>query len=96
MRLYVGKNIENELCFESIEEAKSYLKDNKTSDNAEVVIAEGRYFFKDTLRFDRDDVSATYRAEGKVYFDGGVIIDNNAVKKVSDKNVLERVIEEKA
>lgn len=96
MKIYIGKNIENEICFNNIDEAKNYLKTNVVNEDVEVIISEGRYLFEDTLRFDNEDIPATYKAEGKVYFDGGIIIDNNKVKKVSDEKILERIIEEKA
>ena len=72
MKIYVGKNIKDELCFKTIEDAKNYIKANKTDEDIEVIITEGRYPFKDTLRFTNEDKPAVYKGEGKVYFDGGV------------------------
>lgn len=98
MKIYVGKTVENEPCFESIQDAAKYLKDNDINENVEVLISEGRYHFTDTFRFGKNDKPAVYRAEkgAKVYFDGGIIIDNSKVKKVEDKVLLEKIIEEKA
>ena len=96
LKIYVGKKSDYELRFETIKEAKDYLKENNVNEPVEVIILEGRYHFNDTLRFGKDDVSATYKAEGKVIFDGGIIIDNSLVKKVTDEKVLERLIEDSA
>jgi len=98
MRVYVGVHQEGEISFSTIREAKEYLKNLSGDDVAEVILAPGRYFFKDTLRFNETDRSAVYKAmqAGTVYFDGGIVLDNHLVQKTSDSAVLERVIEETA
>ena len=96
MKIYVGKSREGELCFDNIKAAKEYLKTIETTEPVEVIIAEGRYYFSETLRFDESDKPAAYKAEGKVYFDGGIHIDNELIKKVSEEKLLERIIEEEA
>lgn len=54
-----------------------------------VVIKDGRYFFTDTLELDERDDGISFVAEnkGKVFFDGGVILDNSKIKKYKD-NIL--------
>ena len=98
MRVYVGVHQDDELTFSTLQEAKEYLKCLGEEEAIEVILAPGRYFFKDTLRFDETDRSAVYKAmeAGTVYFDGGIILDNHLVQKTSDSTVLERVIEEAA
>lgn len=98
MRIYVGKKTDNGIYFNTIEEAKNYLKNCRKNEEAEVIIAGGRYTFSESLCFDSSDRAAVYKAaEGeKVYFDGGIVIDGNKVKKVTDSNVIDRIIEDDA
>ncbi len=99
MKIYVGSNSKDgEISFGSIKEAKEYIKTCDTSEKIEVIITEGRYFFDETLKFTAEDKSAVYKAEkgAKVYFDGGIVLDNIKIKKVTDKKITDRLIEEGA
>ncbi len=104
MKIYVGKKLSNtpngsiDAPFNTILEAKDYIRKNVSNEQAEVIIMGGRYHFTETLRFTDEDKPVTFRANtgDKVYFDGGVIIDPKTVTKVSDTAILERIIEEKA
>ena len=95
MIIYVGNVQKDGLRFQSIRDAKEYLKKCSSGEPAEVLLASGRYYFDRTLRFDDTDYPAVYRAMdgAEVYFDGGISIDNSLVKKTTDPAVLERVIE---
>ena len=104
MEIYVGKitsstpdgSIDNP--FGSIDEAKKYIENINTNEKPEVIIKGGRYHFKDTLRNTKNDKSAVYKAAAgeKVYFDGGIIIDQSLIKKVCDNTILDKIIDEKA
>lgn len=98
MRIYVGTKNQNEKQFRTLKEAKEFIEENDINEEIEVIFEEGRYTFSETVRFNENDKPCVYRAEEgkKVYFDGGITLDNNLVKKVSDSKVLERIIEEKA
>ena len=54
-------------------------------DGATVFVEEGRYFFTDTFELSKEDSNTTYKALGKVYFDGGVVIDNSDIKDYDGK-----------
>ena len=98
MRIYVGTKNQNEKQFRTLKEAKEFIEENDINEEIEVIFEEGRYTFSETVRFNENDKPCVYRAEEgkKVYFDGGITLDNNLVKKVSDSEVLERIIEENA
>lgn len=82
--------------FTSVCEAKEYVKNISEDEDITVYIMGGRYRFEDTLRFNQSDRKCTYTSYNgeKVYFDGGVVIDNQRVRKTTDENVLERIINE--
>lgn len=85
-----NKGTENE-PFLTLEKAKNTAKAGDT-----VYIMGGRYHFSDTVRFYKENSGVTYRAynDEPIYFDGGVVINPDDVKKVTDKDVLNRIIEE--
>ena len=64
------------------------------SDDVTVELSEGRYFLKKSLRITENlGHSVTFKANGKVFFDGGIIIDNSLVKKCDNEEILSRIIE---
>lgn len=64
------------------------------NDDVTVVLSEGRYFFKKSLRITENlGHSVTFKANGKVFFDGGIIIKNSLVKKCDNDEILSRIIE---
>lgn len=101
MELYVSANSKKtgdgsfDNPFGCIEQAREYIR-KSGMENIVVNIRGGRYFFKDTVRFIKEDKNTTYRAyKGEnVIFDGGIVIEK--VKKVTEKKILERIIEENA
>ena len=82
--------------FKTLKEAKNFVKN--INENIVVYFREGRYFFDETIVFNEEDNKCIYKAYNneKVIFDGGVVIDNKKVKKITDKAVLKRIIEEDA
>ena len=104
MKIYVGKTSSSvpdgsfDNPFSNLSDAKKYIQDIDTSEEIEIIIKGGRYHFNETVRFNEYDKPAVYKAEEneKVYFDGGIIIDNNLVKKVNENEILERIIDENA
>lgn len=82
--------------FKTLLDAKKYIKDIK--DDVVVYIMGGRYFFDKTVVFDDGDKSCTYKPykNEDVIFDGGIVIDLKDVKKITDENVINRIIEKSA
>lgn len=103
MELYVSCNAKEkgngsfEKPFGTIEEARDYIRCANGKEFT-VNIMGGRYFIHDTVRFDEKDKSTIYSAfdSEKVIFDGGVILDNSKLSKITDDAVKERIIEKDA
>lgn len=103
MDIFVSENVDLsgdgsfEKPFKTLNEAKDYIK-NIDNENITVNIVGGRYFFDDTIVFTDSDKKCVYKAYNgeEVIFDGGIVIDNKAAKKISDDNIKSRIIEEKA
>lgn len=88
MNIYIAKNGNDNndgsaaSPFATLERARD---EARKYENAVVYINEGRYFITDTLELDGRDSNTEYRALGKVYFDGGVVIDNSDIKDHNEK-----------
>ena len=103
MELFVSCNTKEkgtgsfEKPFGTIEEARDYIRCANGKEFT-VNIMGGRYFIHDTVRFDEKDKPTVYRAfDGeKVIFDGGVILDNSKLSKITDDSLKERIIEKDA
>lgn len=102
MNLYVSAHVANngdgslKKPFKNIDAAKNFIKKEQIKD-ATVFIRGGRYFLKDTIRFTKEDLPATYKTyeNETVIFDGGIILNGAEAKKITDEQVKQRVIEEK-
>ena len=49
-----------------------------------VIIEAGRYLFRETLELDERDNNTHFVADGEVYFDGGVVLDNSKIEDFKD------------
>ncbi|MBR2339213.1 MAG: right-handed parallel beta-helix repeat-containing protein [Clostridia bacterium] len=49
-----------------------------------VIIEAGRYLFRETLELDARDNNTHFIADGEVYFDGGIILDNSKIEDYRD------------
>ncbi len=58
-----------------------------------IYVREGRYAFSQTLEIvGKKNIEIKAFEDEKVYFDGGVIVPNERVKKLSDEKIKERII----
>lgn len=83
--------------FRTLDRAKRAAKE--ANEDVEIVIGSGRYFFNKSFVITKEDCNGcriTYKADGEVFFDGGIVIDGKLAKKVTDKAILNRIIDESA
>ena len=105
MKIYVsptGNDLNDgskEMPFQSFSKAKEYIKDLPSDTEVCVIFCNGRYFIDRTIHFDQDDrKNVIYAAQesGQVFFDGGIVIPPERVKKTTDEEILACIIEESA
>lgn len=60
------------------------VKKAKEYENCTVFIEEGRYAFEKSLKLTKEDSNLSFKASGKVIFDGGIILDNEKIENYKD------------
>lgn len=107
--LYISNNGGNiktgtiDAPFSTLEEARDYIRKNSFDDDITIYLREGRYFFSksfiltsaDSARGEHKITYAAYDNE-QVIFDGGIVLNTDKAKKVTDKKILDRIIDKNA
>ncbi len=108
MELYVSKNTLNgngtfENPFETLEQARDYIRNVKPDEDVYINILGGRYEMRESFVLNNADIlknnhKTVYRAysDDKVIFDGGIVIPVSEVKKTEDEQILTRIVDKKA
>lgn len=87
-------NDENSGAFETPLKTVQKAVDSLGNNGGEIYVREGRYRFFETLEIvNKENITIKAYKNEKVYFDGGVVIPNERVKKLEDENIKRRIID---
>lgn len=88
-----------EMPVATIQGAYNILTKSNCFEKATVFFREGRYFFNETFRIKGCEMkNVTFKAyeNEKVFFDGGIVLNNEEAKKIEDVTVKKRIINSEA